>query len=506
MDARKHIISSALVLVVFAGAAVAQTDVIQITPDSQVITARRTTLAVQYPDNDETEVDMVGTAINPNARGKAEVKRKEGRTRIELAMKHLGHPQSLGAYYTTFLVWAVAPEGQADLIAELPVKNETDIEVTTSFQTFGLIITAEPHSAVRLPSPVIVAENALRRGTEGRIETSQIEYSGDPGTHYVIASPNFPTPSADYNTPLTVLGARRAIEIARRAEAERYADAELRQAEIKLATLEQIWPRDRKDPEKFSGLARDVMRMGENARRLAVERAIQARLQQERQAADETISQAQSEAERARMEAAEYRDAMARARREAALARERVRQAQSEAERAKASEELARVEAERSRLEAEQAKRDKEAAQQRLFLSLSEILETRREARGLIVNLSDVLFDFNKATLTPGAREKLAKLAGILMAYPGSYRIEIEGHTDSIGSDEYNMKLSQDRADGVRYYLLQSGVHTDRVVAARGFGETRPVATNDTAAGRQMNRRVELVITDLDVPPGTTNR
>jgi outer membrane protein OmpA-like peptidoglycan-associated protein len=274
-----------------------------------------------------------------------------------------------------------------------------------------------------------------------------------------------------------------------------------------------MWPRDRRDPEKFSGFARDVMRLGENARTLAVERAVQAGLEAERRIASQTISQAVSEAdrarvdaERARQEAAEYRDAMTRAEREAALARQRVEQAQSETDRAKANEELARAEAERARLEAEQAKRDKEAAQQRLFVSLSEILETRREARGLIVNLSDVLFDFNKATLTPGAREKLSKLAGILLAYPGSYRMEIEGHTDSVGSDEYNMKLSLERAESVRYYLLQSGVTADRIVAARGFGEIRPVATNDTPEGRQSNRRVEIVISDIVAAPGATNR
>jgi outer membrane protein OmpA-like peptidoglycan-associated protein len=189
---------------------------------------------------------------------------------------------------------------------------------------------------------------------------------------------------------------------------------------------------------------------------------------------------------------------MARAEQDAALARDRAAQAQTEAERAKANEELARAQAERARLEADQAKRDKEEMQQRLFVSLSEILETRREARGLIVSLSDVLFDFNKATLKPGAREKLAKLAGILLAYPGNYRIEIEGHTDAVGTDEYNLKLSEDRAESVRYFIVQSGIAENRILGTRGFGEVRPVATNDTPEGRQMNRRVEIVIADAD--------
>ena len=499
MTIRRPFIASALAILMLAGWALAQTvEVTKITPASQVMIAKRMTLAVNYREGDSTEVNMVGTALNPQAMGKAEVKRKEGRTRVKLRMQSLAHPQSLGAYYTTHVLWAIAPEGQAENLAELPIVKEFDFEVTTSFQTFGLIITAEPHSAVRMPSPIIIAENALRKGTEGTIEASRIEYSGDAGTLYVVSSPNAPASNADYDTPLMILGARRAVEIARRADAERFAEPELRQAEIKLAALEQLWPRHRKDREKFSGLAHDVMRLGEQARKLSVERAELARLEVERSTARTTIIAAQGEADRAREEAAAYRDAMARAEQDAALARDRAAQAQTEAERAKANEELARAQAERARLEADQAKRDKEEMQQRLFVSLSEILETRREARGLIVSLSDVLFDFNKATLKPGAREKLAKLAGILLAYPGNYRIEIEGHTDAVGTDEYNLKLSQDRAESVRYFIVQSGIAENRILGTRGFGEVRPVATNDTPEGRQMNRRVEIVIADAD--------
>ncbi len=193
-------------------------------------------------------------------------------------------------------------------------------------------------------------------------------------------------------------------------------------------------------------------------------------------------------------------------------ARKRAEDAKTEADRAKANEDLARAEAERSkmneanarndaeqaRMQAEQAQREKAELQQRLYVSLSAILETRKEARGLIVSLSDVLFDFNKASLKPGARERLAKLAGVLLAYPGTYQIEIEGHTDSIGSEEYNQKLSEDRAASVRSYLMESGIVTDKIIATRGFGKTKPVATNETAEGRQMNRRVEIVIVGLD--------
>ena len=506
MKLQRFVIASALLSFALVGSAFAQVvEVRDVVPTAQVTVAKRATLAIRYKDEDGTSVNMVGTTVNPQAMGKAEVKRKEGRTRIRLEMENVGNPQALGAYYTTYILWAIAPEGQADNLAELPVKNKFDVEVTTNFQTFGLIITAEPHSYIKLPSPVIVAENALRKGTEGGIEASRIDYSGDAGSFYVVSGPNAPSLNADYNTPLLILGARLAVAIAHRAGAQRYAESELRQAEIKLAALEQFWPREIKDQQKYSGMAHDVMRLGEHARALAVERMEQARLEGERREARATIAEAQSEADRARIEADRakeqadaYREAMARAESDAADAKKRVEEALTEADKAKAREELARAEAERARLEAQQAKQESASMQERLFVSLSEILETRREARGLIVNLSDVLFDFNQASLKSGAREKLSKLAGILLAYPGTYHIEIEGHTDAIGSQDYNQKLSEDRAQTVRAYLSQAGIPDTRIVAVRGFGKIRPVATNDTPEGRQMNRRVEIVISDTD--------
>jgi outer membrane protein OmpA-like peptidoglycan-associated protein len=316
----------------------------------------------------------------------------------------------------------------------------------------------------------------------------------------------------DYHTPLQVLGARRAVEIARRARAERDAPNELKEAENRLAVLEQIWQPNRDDDKKFGGEAREVMRLAEAARTQAIERAEAERLSAEPRAAERAISRAESEAEQARAAAAqakrraeEYRALLSRTESELAAARQRAGQAQTEADRAKANED-ARLEAERARLEAERTRRERDAAMQRLQVSLSEILETRREARGLIVNLSDVLFDFNKASLKPGAKEKLSKLTGVLLAYPGSLRIEIEGHTDSVGTHEYNQKLSEERVASVRSYLLQAGMSADKITAVYGFGETRPVATNDTDVGRQMNRRVEIVIVDTNAPTAASNR
>ncbi len=530
---------SAVFLMTLASTLFAQTMTSQ--PHVQWAAAKRQILAVTYNENKQTTVTMAGTAIAPRIKGKADVEYKQGRTNVRLEMDSFANPQSLGGFFTTYILWAVAPEGQTENLMELPIQKNFKIESTTKFQTFGLIITAEPHARVELPSSMIVAENTLRAGTQGKITTSKIEYSGDPGLFYPIFTPGSPALIADYNTPLMILGARRAVEIALRADARKFADPELRDSEMKLASLEQAWPRSRKasdlrdNAKKNSGLAHDVMRIAEQARKLSVERYAQARLTAERQQAGDNIAQAQSEADRARTIAARAsadarlaktdaararleadrattdaagarteaeragqseRDQAARAASDAAMAREKVAQAQSETEKAKTNEGLARNDADKARLQTEEAKRERDASQQRLYVSLSAILETRREARGLIVNLSDVLFDTGQATLKPGAREKLSKLAGILLAYPAAYRMEIEGHTDSVGTDEANLKLSQGRAESVRAYLVQNGVKPELMMAAHGFGESKPVAENDTAAGRQVNRRVEIIIAD----------
>lgn len=464
---------------------------------------RRATLAITYAEGASTRIDMVGSSSRSRAHGRAEVSRAKGRTRVRLHMGRLPHPQSLGSFYTTYLLWAVAPEGQAAALAECPHSKNFDVDVTTPFQTFGLIVTAEPHSAVSLPSPLIIAENAARQDTVGGFQTGSLEYRGAEGALYRASGPQ-DRGRRDYDTPLLVLGARRAVDLAQDAGAGEYADSDLRQAEMKLETLERARSRDRKLPKELEGVAREVMRMGEHARVTAEDRRAQAERAAERRAANDQVARAETEAQSARTEADSARTEADRAHARAELERERTAEAQQEVERvraneqqARALEEQARAEAERSRRDAEEARRDRADMQQRLFQSLSEILETRREARGLVVNLSDVLFEFDRAMLTPGAREKLSKLAGILLAYPGEYHLDFEGHTDAIGSAEYNLGLSRGRAESVRNYLLQSGISAGRIGPAVGYGEERPVASNASEAGRQLNRRVEIVIADL---------
>src|SRR5262245_19082515 len=487
--------------------------------------ARRATLAITYAEASSTHVDLMGSSVRPGVLGNAHVQRKQGRTRAKVHLETLPHPQSLGSFYTTYLLWAVAPEGQAAMLAELPHSKSFDVDVTTSFQTFGLIVTAEPHAAVKLPSPLVVAENVARADTSGTLQTGRLEYGSAVGELYASAGPE-DLARRDFRTPLLVLGARHAVALAKSAGAAQHANAELRGAEVKLVSLEQTWPPKRRVPTEFEGMARDVMRVAEHARGLAVERSEADRLAAERRSASADVARAYSDADRSRQEAERARDRAEQERQQAAAARSSEEQARQQAaaartneeqarldaqvakanedrariavEVARANEENARGQAERALEQAQQAQRDKAETQRQLFQSLSAVLETRREARGLIVSLSDVLFDFDRASLTPGAREKLSKLSGLLLAYPGAYRIDVEGHTDSIGSYDYNMRLSRDRAEGVRFYLLQAGIPAGRMGSASGYADTRPVATNASASGRQLNRRVEIVIGDLE--------
>jgi outer membrane protein OmpA-like peptidoglycan-associated protein len=166
--------------------------------------------------------------------------------------------------------------------------------------------------------------------------------------------------------------------------------------------------------------------------------------------------------------------------------------AQSDAARAQADAEQARLAAVRAQQGEHQAVSDKAAMRAQLSEQLNKVLATRDSARGLIVSMSDVLFDTGHYSLKPGAREKLAKVAGILIAYPG-LNIEVGGYTDNVGGDEMNQKLSENRAGTVRDYLVQQGVTTNSV-SAKGFGNTLPVASNENSSGRQENRRVELVV------------
>lgn len=502
-------------------------------PIFRVTVVSRTTKAINYHHRTgSTPIDFRGTELMPTARGHATVDSKMGSTKIETHLEKMTPASQFGPEYMTYVLWAITPEGRANNLGEVVLSGDhASLLSTTDLQSFGLIVTAEPYFAVTQPSDVVVAENFVRNDTTGTIEQVDAKYQLLQRGQYVFNRSQYKPPRVDPKGPLQLGEAENAVEIARLAGAERYANDTFQKAMVDLRNAEDFLNGKSHDRKRAETNAREAAQMAEDARiitfrkmseeQLANERAAaaareadaqaktrqaeeQARMDQQRRAqaeADQRASDlARQQAEQAKLQADAARTAAEQAAANAARERAAADAARAAAEQ---QQQAALAEADRAKLGMQKAEAEKAELRERLRKQLNMILETRETARGLIVNISDVLFDFNKYTLKPGAREKLAKVAGILLAYPGLI-IKVEGYTDSIGSDEYNLKLSDNRANSVRDYLTSQGVPGNNVSAV-GLGKSDPVASNDTASGRQQNRRVELVVSGEPIGLGDIN-
>jgi outer membrane protein OmpA-like peptidoglycan-associated protein len=494
------------------------------TPVFRVSVVSRTTKAVNYRHRGgSTTVDIKGTDLMPEVAGKTKVDSKAGRLQLNVDLSRLGPPSKIGPQYLTYVLWAITPEGRADNLGEIAPDQygRSSVDVTTDLQAFGLILTAEPYFSVTRPSNEVIAENIIRRETKGFEEAIDAKFDMLQSGEYTIDMPaaQLPSATADPKTPLTLLEARNAVAIAKAAGATQYAPDSLKKAEDYLARAED-YLRRKQGKTPIGTAARGATQMAEDARVLTIRRKEKERIAAEKQAMlerqqkAEADARAASEAEaKAKTQAEE--DARRRAQAEAdrataekAQAEAQLQQAQADAARATAlaEQQKAQAEAVRQRQAAEEAIRQKEAMRQRLLNQLNQVLETRDTDRGLVVSMPDVLFDSGSYTLKPAARERLARISGIVLAYP-ELRLEIEGHTDSVGHDAYNQSLSEKRAASVRDYLVDNNVSINNVIA-RGFGKTRPVADNATAAGRKLNRRVEMIVSGdvigTQITPGAT--
>lgn len=519
-------------------------------PVFRVTAVSRSIKAINYHHRQgSTELAFEGTNLAPKAKGEARVDSKTGATKIDVRFEKLPPAQAFGREFLTYVLWAVTPEGRFANLGEVYLDGENaKLQAATELQSFGMVVTAEPYYAVTQPSDVVVMENVIlsgpnRASTTGTMTPIDAKYELlERGIYNALIPPADRNLTKDdrKETPLDLKEARHAMAIATTLGARQYAADTMQKASIDLQNAEAFW-QSSKDTKKVQSLARNVTQLAEDARIITVRKREEERLEAERRASEASVLAAQTKAEEeAKMRAAaetarakanqEAQQAEADARRERQLADDARRQAETaklEAEKARISlvesqrkmeEQRAASEAERLRLEAEQAKmramaeeaeRQRQTAEQeriRLREELRQqfnlILETRDSARGLIVNMSDVLFDTAKFTLRPAAREKLAKVAGIVLAHPG-LKLEIEGHTDAVGSDEYNQKLSENRAKSVSDYLTQQGMKPD-AITAKGMGESVPVADNATAAGRQQNRRVELIVSGAIIEKEST--
>ncbi|HTR46544.1 MAG TPA: OmpA family protein [Verrucomicrobiae bacterium] len=490
----------------------------QTSPLYRVTVVAKSTKAINYSHaKGSTAIDFKGTVLMPFAKGEAHVEAKRGVVSISSKFEKLSPATQYGPQFLTYVLWAVTPEGRATNLGELELDGQkAKVDGATAFQAFAMIVTAEPYFAVAQPSDVVVMENQVRPDTEGSIEEVDAKFDLLQRGDYGAITTNGDAARLDPRIPLSLYEARNAVKIAQSSGAEKYALPSFQKAQQLLRQAEDAQNHGvmRKNVEMS---AREAVQTAEDAHSITLKQIADERAEVERKAAEarEALAKQQAEeAEKAKLEAqlaqekAAREKAEAEAARAAALAQQQEAQkaaelaaqqkAAAEAAAAQAAQQVAQQKAaadaaaESAKQAVAQAEAEKAELRKQLLSQLSSILQTHDTVRGLIVNMSDVLFDTGSYTLKAGAREKLAKISGILLAYPG-LKIQIEGHTDSVGGDDFNQKLSEQRAQMVRDYLIDQLVPASSVTA-RGFGKTKPVASNDTPEGRQQNRRVELVV------------
>jgi outer membrane protein OmpA-like peptidoglycan-associated protein len=490
-------------------------------------TVTRTTQAIHYRlQGGTTKVDFQGTDLLQGATGEARVEGKKTNFQIEVKFQNLQDATKFGLEYLTYVLWAVSPQGRPVNLGEVSLDHgNAHLKAFTDLQTFGMIVTAEPYFAVTAPGNMVVMESApLLTGTG----TEKIEAKYDLVSRGTYSSTNTHIQDAifgiDSKTPLELFEARNAMRVAHIAAADKYAASIISKAGQQLMHAEEIYRQKGNNRAAVEAAAKEATETAEEARLMAVKQKAEDEAQAEAKAREakaradaDAESKRRADAETARAQAEAARAEAEQAKAEAVKMKQEAEAAAQEAARQKTAAEKATAEAvaQQQALAAEtdkarqaaaqsdslrqQAEKDRERAENekqelraRLLQQLNSVLATRDSARGLVANMSDVLFRSGSFELLPGARERLAKVSGIVLAYP-SLRVAIEGHTDSVGSDDYNQQLSERRAQAVRDYFVQQGINSS-AVEAKGYGKTEPIASNDTPEGRQQNRRVELIL------------
>jgi outer membrane protein OmpA-like peptidoglycan-associated protein len=489
-------------------------------------TVMRTIKAMHYRlQGGSARVDFHGSDLMQRATGEAKVEGKKTNFQIEAKFEGFEDATKFGLEYLTYVLWAVSPQGRPVNLGELTFDHHGSAQVKafTDLQSFGMIVTAEPYFAVTQPGNMVVAESSSISGAA----TENIEAKYELVTRGTYSATNAHIQDAifgiDSKTPLELFEARNAVRIAHIAGADKYAPSILSKAGQQLMHAEELY-RQKQKKETVAIAAKEATETSEEARVMAVKQKAEeeaqaaaaareakaradadaeAKRRADAEAARQAADQARIQAEKDRAAAVQARAEAERMKQEAMAAAQDAARQKEEAEKAKADAVAqqqalaaetvqARAAAAQSENLRQQAEREKQDLRERLLQQLNSILATRDSARGLVANMSDVLFRSGSYELAPGARERLAKVSGIILAYP-SLHVSVEGHTDSVGGDEYNQSLSELRAQAVRDYFVQQGI-VSSAVEAHGYGKTAPIASNDTPEGRQQNRRVELVL------------
>ncbi|MGA2899915.1 MAG: OmpA family protein [Candidatus Acidiferrales bacterium] len=490
-------------------AARARNNTAQNQPTYHVTMTPGTIVTINYQHRSgSTTIGFQGSPLLPFAKGQAKVNGKVGRIQINAQFSKLEPAQKFGNEYLTYVLWAITPEGKSNNLGEILLDGDkSKIDVTTSLQTFGLIVTAEPYFAVSQPSNVVVLQNVVLPETSGTIDQAPASYQLlDRGAYsYEVSKTSGNLSRSDNKVPLELFEAQNAVQIAINAGAQKYAPDALNKAQTSLTQAQDLLARNG-NSKLIIQASRDAVQNAADARHIAVQRQEDERMAQERADAAQREADAKARADAAA--ASQQQEAAARQQAEiqrlqaerdaaqsaAATARADADRlaAQQQAERERQNAEQERLKAQQAQDAAAQSELEKQQLRAQLLEQFNRILPTTDTPRGLKVNMADVLFAFGKYDLRPAAREALAKLSGIVLGHPG-LKLSVEGYTDSIGSDEVNQTLSEKRAGAVRDYLVQQGVDPSSITAT-GFGKSNPVASNDTNEGRQQNRRVEIII------------
>jgi outer membrane protein OmpA-like peptidoglycan-associated protein len=472
-------------------------------PTYHVTMVPRTILAINYQNRTKTEVGFQGSPLMPLAKGEASVYGKNGRIAIDAKFENLEPATKFGPEYLTYVLWGITPEGKSNNLGEVLLSgNKSKMLVTTTLQTFGLIVTAEPDYAVAEPSDAVVLENVVVSGTTGTLQQVNVNYTlfkrGLYSYNVDAATQRYPKSKV----PLELDEARNAVEIAKNAGAQQYAADTLAKAELSLSNAEatkgdkRVIVQDSRDAVQNAAEALQMTMQRKEEETQAQERAAAAQRTAEAQAQQqqEAAARQQADLQRQQAELESQRDAQARA--QAELQSQQDAQARAAAEAKSQQDAQAAAQAQQGEAQAQQAAQQAELEKQQLRAMLlqqfNRILPTTDTPRGLKANLADVLFATGKFELQPTAREALAKFSGIVLAHPG-LKMQVEGYTDIVGSDTFNQTLSENRANSVRAYLIAQGIDPTSITAV-GYGKSNPVASNDTSSGRQQNRRVEIII------------
>jgi outer membrane protein OmpA-like peptidoglycan-associated protein len=436
-----------------------------------------------------TTIGFQGTPLLPGAKGEAKVTSERGGITVEARFDGLTPANGFGHEYLTYVLWAISPDGRAQNLGEvLPAGTKNNIRVTTALQSFGMIVTAEPYFSVTEPSDMVVLQNVIRQDkTSGVLETVNANYFLLPrgayaetaGSH-TVANPI----TRNEHAPLELYEADNAVRIAQDAGADKYAPEIMQQAKLDLQNASSMDSNHDRDEKMEITDAREAVERAEDARVASLRKQAaeqQAATVMAKDKAQADAAQSQQQAAQSQLEA-----------QQAQLQAEQAQAAKAQADAARAQAEAQAAEAQAKAAEAGKNAADANAVREKLRQQLNSVLATSETARGLIVNMSDVLFNTGQYTLKPTTQISLAKVAGILLAYPG-LQVRVEGYTDSVGSDAYNQTLSDKRAETVKNFLVAQGVSPNSITS-QGFGKNDPVADNTTASGRMQNRRVNMVV------------